>query len=344
MDFTFTEEQRELRRTVRSFLTSHSPGTETWSQLVNQLGLTGLAVPERFGGAGASFVEVAVVLDEMGRCLYPAPYLPTVTAAAALAAATEPDLAGELLAAIAAKGAVATLAVAEERARWDPGNLTTTARETAGGLVIDGVKDFVLDGDDAEIILVAAGLGGDAALLAVAGDAPGLTRRRHPTLDQTRAQARLTFDSVPARLVSSGPQATAHAISVVQVALAVESAGAAARCLDLTVDYLKTRVQFGRALGTFQALRHRCADLAVAVEAATATAYYAAWAAAQAPDELPVVAPLAKAYCSEAFLRVAAETIQLHGGIGFTWEHDAHRYFKRATTTALLFGSARELR
>jgi alkylation response protein AidB-like acyl-CoA dehydrogenase len=162
-------------------------------------------------------------------------------------------------------------------------------------------------------------------------------------LDPTRRQAVVRLDAVAARRVGDAV-ASARAVDVLRVGLAVEAVGVARRCLEMTVEHLKTRVQFDRPIGAFQALQHRAADLLVLLESATSTAYYAAWAVAASPEELPVVAPLAKAVCADAAWRVAAETIQMHGGIGFTWEHDAHLYFKRATTTRLLLGDAVEQR
>jgi alkylation response protein AidB-like acyl-CoA dehydrogenase len=352
MRFAFTEDQDELRATVRALLERHATSTriraaaeredgfapDLWRVLVEQMELTSVAIAEAHGGTGATFVELGIVLAELGRVLAPVPYLSTVTAAAAIEDAAASAVAGSLLARVV-EGAAATLAVA------DAAESPAVARAAGDGHVLAGVKEHVLDGSLADLLVVSAAIDGERALFAVEG--ADVEREPLSTLDATRRQARVRLDGAPAvRLTApgDGERALAHALDLVRVALAAESVGAADRCLELTLDYLRERVQFGRPIGSFQALKHRCADLAVEVEAATSTAWYAAWAAADAPDELPVVAPLAKAVCGDAFLHMAAETIQLHGGIGFTWEHDAHLYFKRAKSTELLFGSSREQR
>ena len=179
------------------------------------------------------------------------------------------------------------------------------------------------------------------SLFAVEGSAPGLVRTPLATMDQTRKQARLEFSSTPARLIgqegAAGP-VVQHTLDLAAVALAAEQVGGAQRCLDMAVDYAKTRIQFGRPIGSFQAIKHKCADMLLEVESAKSAAYYGGWAAAEDSDELPVVASLAKSYCSEAYFHAASENIQIHGGIGFTWEHDAHLYFKRAKSSELLLG------
>ncbi len=321
MDFGFTEEQDQLRSTVRRMCSAvdarsaYGFDRPLWSRLTDQLGAAGLAVADEHGGAGASLVEVGVVIEEAGRHLLPVPYLPTVTATAALG-----ESATELLPGLAAGASIATLAVAPVTFRSG---------------VLDGVADNVIDGHLADVVLVAA----PDALYLVQEFAATV----HPTLDQTRRQARLTFDGVPARRIGDGAAAS-RAVDLVRAGLAVESVGVARAALDLTVGYLQTREQFGVPLATFQALRHRVADLAAALEAATSTAWYA-WRLAAAGDaEFTVAAPLAKGYATEVAYRVTAETIQLHGGIGLTWEHDAHLFFKRATANRLLLGDPAALR
>jgi len=350
MDFAFTDDQEELRAVVRAFLGQRARSEqvragfspETWAQLIEQMELTAVALPEAVGGAGATFVEAGVALEETGRALLPAPYLPTVVAATALGAA--PTLLERVVG-----GAAAALALDASQ----PTRPAATARAAAAGAYrLDGTVAHVLDGALADLFVVSAtvadGAGGEEpALFAVEAGADGVTVADHVTLDQTRGQATVTFaDASAVRLTepAAGERSIERLVGVLWVALAVEAVGAADRCLRMTVDYLKERVQFGRVLGTFQALRHRCADLAAELEGARATAYYAAWAVDGAPEELGEVAPLAKAVCTEMFLHVAGEAIQLHGGIGFTWEHDAHLYFKRAKTSELLYGRPRELR
>ncbi|MGD0452974.1 MAG: acyl-CoA dehydrogenase family protein [Solirubrobacteraceae bacterium] len=352
MRFAFTEDQDELRRTVRGFLERHATATivraaaesgdgladEAWARLVAEMELTSLAIGLERGGAGASFVEVGVALEELGRTLLPVPYLPTVVAAAALEHA-DSAAARSLLERIVA-GAAATIALEEPGAGL-------LARGAGEDLRVDGLVEHVLDGAHAELLLIAAELDGEPALLAVQAGADGVAVEPHTTLDQTRRQASVRLTGARAVRISSPGEGAAlldRARDVLAVALAVECVGAAARCLELTVSYLKERVQFGRPIGSFQALKHRCADLAVALESARSTAYYAMWAVDGAPEELPILAPLAQAVCVEAFALIAAETIQLHGGIGFTWEHDAHLYFKRAKATELLGGGTRAQR
>lgn len=323
MDAELTAEQQELRRTVRELAADRASSArrrevvdgptghdaELWRLVATELGLAAITVAESGGGMGGSFVDAAVVLEEAGRALLPVPLLPTIVAATAC---DDAELAGAI-----AAGSAATLAV-------------------AGGPVGSGAElTNALDGHLAGWILVAtpAGLGlftADAAEVEV-----------RTTLDPTRRQAtvRLTGET---RAVGDAA-AAARAVDLLRVALAVESVGVARWCLGTTVDYLKTREQFDRPIGSFQALQHRAADLMVMLESAAATATYAAWTASDADDgrdELPVVAPLALAVCADAAYRIAAETIQMHGGIGFTWEHDAHLYFKRATTTSLLLGDS----
>ncbi|HYI61095.1 MAG TPA: acyl-CoA dehydrogenase, partial [Acidimicrobiales bacterium] len=198
-----------------------------------------------------------------------------------------------------------------------------------------------LDGHTASLILVAARTPKGVSLFAVDGDASGLTRTALQTMDQTRKQAKVEFSNTPARLIGTegeGGSALGKTLDLAAVALAAEQVGGAQKCLEMAVEYAKVRVQFGRPIGSFQAIKHKCADMLLEVESAKSAAYYAGWAAAEDSDELPVVASLAKAYCSDAYFHAAAENIQIHGGIGFTWEHPAHLYFKRAKSTELLFG------
>jgi alkylation response protein AidB-like acyl-CoA dehydrogenase len=358
VSFAFSEEQEELRRTVRAFFADRSPETEVrrlmadetgydpavWRQMGEQLGLQGLAVPEEYGGSGFSFVELGIVLEEAGRALLCAPYFSSVVLAAnTILAAGDDAAAKDLLPGIASGGTIATLATTEDSGRWDDGGVTATATRTGDGQgwTVDGVKSFVLDGHVAGLILVSARTDAGIGIFAVDGAAPGLTRTPLSTLDQTRKQARLEFGAVPARLVGAeggGAAALSKVLDLAAVGLAAEQVGGAARVLEMAVEYAKTRVQFGRPIGSFQAIKHKCADMLVEVESSRSAAYYAAGAAAEDSDELPVVASLAKAFCSDAYFHAAAENIQIHGGIGFTWEHPAHLYFKRAKSSQLFFG------
>ncbi|MDQ1503807.1 MAG: hypothetical protein QOD57_1534 [Actinomycetota bacterium] len=367
MNFAFSEEQEELRRSVRRFLDDKSPVTEVrrlmettegydpkvWAQMGNELGLQSLHIPEAYGGQGYSFVELVVVLEEMGRSLLCAPYFASVCLAAnaILNAGTEEQKA-ELLPGIASGETIATLAFTEPSGKWDANGITMEAVPSdggsggSGGYTLDGTKMFVLDGHTAGLIVVAARSAGSdgtegISFFTVDGDAPGLTRTALPTMDQTRKQAKLEFSGVKASLLGeegAGWAALSKTLDQVAVCLAAEQVGGAQKCLDMSVEYAKVRIQFGRPIGSFQAIKHKCADMLLEVESSKSAAYYAGWAAAEDNDELPVVASLAKSYCSEAYFHAAAENIQIHGGIGFTWEHDAHLYFKRAKSSEILFG------
>jgi alkylation response protein AidB-like acyl-CoA dehydrogenase len=361
MNLGISAEQRELRESVRRFLTERAPLTrvrelmeipdgtdpDVWRQASAQLGLPGIAVPEEYGGAGFSFAEQAIVLEELGAALFTGPYLAgAVLAATALLASDDTEAKKDLLPGIAAGETVATLAFTEDGGSWEPASIRLAATKTTeNGWRLDGHKSFVLDGHAADLILVVAatGTGGTLSLFAVAGTANGLTRRPLPTLDQTRKLARLAFDRTPARLIGEPGAARAmldHTLDVAAVALAAEQLGGAQRALDMAVAYAKVRQQFGRPIGSFQAIKHRCADLLLEVESLRSAVGYAAAAVAAGSAEVAVLAPLLKAYASEVYSHVAGENIQIHGGIGFTWEHDAHLYLKRAKASELFLGDA----
>ncbi len=356
MNFAFSEEQEELRRSVRRFLDDKSPESEVrrlmettegydpavWSQMADQLGLQGLAIPEEFGGSGYSYVELIVVLEEMGRALLCAPYFASVALAANLLLVSGDDAAKkEYLPGIASGTTIATVALAESSGRWDEAGVTLEASGSGDSWTLSGEKLYVLDGHTADLILVAARTDVGVSIFAVDKSASGLTATPLSTMDQTRKQARITFENTPARLIGTAGQgwtAMTKMLDLAAVALAAEQVGGAQKVLDMSVEYAKVRVQFGRPIGSFQAIKHKCADMLLEVESAKSAAYYAGWAAAEDSDDLPVVASLAKSYCSEAYFHSAAENIQIHGGIGFTWEHPAHLYFKRAKSSELLFG------
>jgi alkylation response protein AidB-like acyl-CoA dehydrogenase len=356
MNFAFSEEQEELRSAVKRFLQEKSPETEVrrlmeteegydpavWSQMADQLGLQSLITPEEYGGSGFSYVELIVVLEEMGNALLCAPFFSTVALATnALLTSGDEQAKKDLLPGLASGETIGTLAITEDNGRWDFDGIALSARESGGNWTLDGHKSFVIDGHTANLILVVARTAAGLSLFAVEGGASGLTRTSLPTMDQTRKQARLVFENTPARLVGSdggAAEGLTKTLDLAAVALAAEQVGGAQHCLDSSVDYAKNRIQFGRPIGSFQAIKHKCADMLLEVESAKSAAYYAGWAAAEDSDELPVVASLAKSYCSEAYFHAAAENIQIHGGIGFTWEHDAHLYFKRAKSSELLFG------
>jgi alkylation response protein AidB-like acyl-CoA dehydrogenase len=365
MDFAFSEEQEMLRETARRFLDDKAP-TEVvrslmetdagfderlWEQIAAQ-GWQAMAIPEEYGGAGFGFLEQAILMEEMGRSLFPSPFLSSVVLGAdlVLRSGTE-DQRRQLLPGVASGETRLAVAHLEPSGSWDADGIAMVAVRDGDDLVLDGTKSYVLDGHTADALLVLVrtepGSAGEEgmSLVVVPGDADGLTRRRVETMDQTRKQAELVFDGVrvPATAILGTPgagwQALQETLSRAVVALAFEQVGGAQQCLDMAVEYAKVRVQFGRPIGSFQAIKHKCADMLVQVESAKSAAYYAGWAAAEDPEELRIVGPLAKSYCSEAYFHCAAENIQVHGGIGFTWEHDAHLYFKRAKTDELLFGT-----
>jgi alkylation response protein AidB-like acyl-CoA dehydrogenase len=328
-----------LRQVVRSFLAQHAGSARvreamrsgydgaTWHRLAAELGVVGLLVPEEHGGAGAGLAEVAVVLEELGRTLLPSPYLSTALAGGVLGAATDGlDLAAEVLPELAAGSCTAAFA---------PGATGRAPAVTGTDGRLTGTVPGVVDGPGAGIFLVGTA---DALYAVRAGEARLVPT---PPLDQTRAQGRLELADAAATRLGDGDLAR-WAEDLFRLGLALEAVGTAEECLARTVEHLKTRVQFGRPLGAFQALRHRCADVAVGVRSARATA--AAAVAASGSDRFGVVAPLAKLHCSRVLRHASAETIQLHGGIGFTWEHDAQLFFKRAKATELLHGTPSELR
>ncbi len=363
LNFAFSEEQDQLRDAVRKFLEAKSPETEVrrlmettdgydpavWSQMANELGLQSLHIPEAYGGQGFSWVELGIVLEEQGRALLCAPYFSTVVLAAnaILNAGTE-DQKAALLPGIASGETIATLAFTEPNGKWDAAGITLEATPSGDGATLSGTKMFVLDGHIANLIVVAARAAGTSgtdgiSFYTVDGDAAGLTRTALATMDQTRKQAKLEFDGVQAQLLGTagaGWDALSKTLDQAAVGLCNEMVGGAQYVLDESVQYAKDRVQFGRPIGSFQAIKHKCADMLLETESAKSAAYYAAWSAAEDNDELPVVASLAKAYSSDAYFHSAAENIQIHGGIGFTWEHDAHLYFKRAKSSEILFGDA----
>jgi alkylation response protein AidB-like acyl-CoA dehydrogenase len=341
---------------VRDFLADRSPESEVrrlmeteegfdpavWSQMGDELGLLGLAIPEEYGGAGYGFVELGVVLEEAGRALLCAPFFSSVVLAANTVLHSGDDAARkDYLPGLASGQLRGTLALTEDSARWDEQGITLRATQTSSGWTLDGHKNFVLDGHTADLILIAARTPGGTSLFAVEATAAGLARTALPTMDMTRKLARLEFSGTPARLLGSAGEAwpvLTRVLDLAAVGLAVEQVGGAAKTLEMAVDYAKIRQQFGRPIGSFQAIKHKCADMLVQVESGKSAAYYGLWAAAELNDELPSVASLAQSYCSNAYFHCAAENIQIHGGIGFTWEHPAHLYFKRAKTSQLMLG------
>ncbi|MGD0603407.1 MAG: acyl-CoA dehydrogenase family protein [Streptosporangiaceae bacterium] len=357
MNFLFTDEQLELRAAVRDFLADKSAlesvrrlmataagyDPAVWKQLSDQLGLTGLAVPEEYGGAGFGYLELGIVLEEMGRALLCAPFLSSVALATeALLRCTDETARKDLLPGLAAGQVIGTLAWLEQPGRWDEAGVRLRARRGSGGWVLDGGKRHVLDGHVADLIMVGARTPAGVGLFAVDGAAPGLTRTPVPTLDQTRKQAHLAFAGTPARLIgdeADGGPVLRRVLHTAAILLAAEQAGGAARAVEIAAEYAGMRVQFGRPIGSFQAVKHLCADMLTEAEAARSAAYYGLWALAAAGEEVPLAASVAKVYCSAAYAKIAGDLIQVHGGIGFTWEHPAHLYFKRAKSSEAMFGT-----
>ncbi len=356
MNFGFSEEQEELRKMVRRFLEEKSPETEVrrlmateegydpavWAQMANELALQGLGIPEEYGGQGFGPVELYVVFEEMGAALLCSPYFSTVALAAnALLLVGDEAAKSAYLPGIASGETIATLALTDDAGGWDLSTTSTKSERDGDGWVLSGVRSFVTDGSTASLLLVPATTDKGLSLFAVEGSASGVEKESLATMDQTRKQSRLVFAKAPATLVGEeggALEGLEAAVQIAESALAAEQVGGAQRVLDSSVEYAKNRVQFGRPIGSFQAIKHKCADMLLDVESAKSAAYYAAWASQERNDELPIAASLAKSFCSEAYFHCAAENIQIHGGIGFTWEHPAHLYFKRAKSSELFLG------
>ena len=383
-----TDERRDLRDAVRGLLAQQQRGDagddkSLWRRLCGEIGVAGLAIPQRYGGAGAGPVETHIVMEELGRGLTCSPLLGSaVLTAQALLASGDTVACQRLLPAIADGSAVAALAWTAPAGHWDPGEAACAARPAArttaadaiqaiaeaarpdAGMgagtgtpeasvpsvsspddwVLTGEAHHVLDGDQADVLLAAARTPGGVGLFEVDPRGRGVTRTAVTTMDTTRRLAIVRLDRAPGRPIGAipGSAALARARDLACIALSAEQVGAAQRALELTVAYTKVRVQFRRAIGSFQALQHRMADLHVLVESARSLSYAAADAAAEGAADLGLHAAAAKVYCSEALARVAGEMIQMHGAIGITWEHDAHRYLKRAHGAGQLFGRPSE--
>jgi alkylation response protein AidB-like acyl-CoA dehydrogenase len=361
-EFAFTEEQDQLRSAVSKFavdnfgeqsaravMESDPPfDARVWGRLGAELGVLGLAVPEADGGAGGTLVDQAIAVEQLGAALATGPLFGTVyLAIPALVAASKSAVREELLTDLADGRRTAAVAVADVGGAFDAAAVTVTASGTGADVTLTGVAERVVDAAAADVILVAAGGSDGTALYAVDAAVPQVTRTSLATLDLTRPQANVQFTGAPARLVA-GPaeseRVISHALQVGSALLAAEQVGATQHLLDLAVDYAKTRLQFGRPIGSFQAVKHRLANMLVDVEHARSTAYHAVWALTDGTDEPAVAASIAQATCSAAFSTAARDTVQVLGGIGFTWEHQAHLYFKRASTDAALLGSAEQHR
>ena len=365
MDFGFNEEQEMLRKSARDFLAKECPMTyvrqmmedergfrdEQWQQMAG-LGWMGLILPEEHGGAGLDFVDLIVVLEEMGRVVLPGPFFSTVVlGGVALLEGGSAAQKKELLPKLAAGKLRVTLAQLEPSARWDAEGIALEARPAGGGYKLSGTKLFVPDAHTADLLIVAGRAPGSTgaegvSLFLVDAKAPGVTTTLLKTMDQTRklCEVALRDVSVPAERVlgpaGQGWKLLERVTDRGKVGLCAEMCGGAQKVLEMSVDYAKVREQFGRPIGSFQAIQHKCANMLVEVESSKSATYYAAWAVANDVPEGPLAAAMAKAYCSDAYRHTAGEGIQIHGGIGFTWEHDMHIYFKRAKSSEVTFGDA----
>jgi len=357
MHFGLTPAQDAVRQRIHGFLSEVSPPAEVrrlmdtptgynpgvWERMADDAGMLGLNLPVSLGGSGLGWVEAGVALEEAGAALLCAPLLATVTAAAVIDATSDTTLADEVLPDLASGRRIATLAVAERAGRWEEDGVATRALASpAGAWRLEGEKSYVVDGCVADVIVVAARHDDGVGLFLVDADAPGVSRAPLATVDRTRKQARLRLHATPARPLAGVPLATA--VELAAVALACEQVGGAQHCLDAAVVYARRRVQFGRPIGSFQAIKHLCAAMLLELESARSAALYATHAAARGGADLPEAAAVAQVCCSEAYVRVATDSLHVHGGLGFTWDHDAHLYFKRARSSAQLFGDARHHR
>jgi alkylation response protein AidB-like acyl-CoA dehydrogenase len=361
IQFAFTDEQEQFRSALRRFLEDKSPTTEVrrlmetadgynpevWRQLSIELALPGIHLPQDYGGAGFGMVELGIVMEESGRSLLCAPYFSSaVLAANAILNAGTKAQKATLLTPIARGERLATLAVTELNGDWEPRAIELKATAVSDGYLLDGTKSYVVDGHIAEFLVVAARTpptAGSAglALFTVPGDGRGIERRLLKTMDATRKLARIDFQGTHAELLGTlddGARALSRTLDQAAVALANEMVGGAQAVLESAVNYAKLRVQFGRTIGSFQAIKHKCADMLLDVELAKSAAYAAAQSAAVDDPEWPALACIAKAAASEAYLRAAADCIQIHGGIGFTWDNDTHLWFKRAKSSEVFLG------
>ncbi|MFT4564167.1 MAG: alkylation response protein AidB-like acyl-CoA dehydrogenase [Gammaproteobacteria bacterium] len=359
MQFSFTDEQEQFRAVVQRFVRDKSPTTEVrrlmqtadgfdrevWRQLCEDLGLAGLHVPETYGGAGFGFVEVGIVVEEMGRSLLCSPYFgSSILATSAILHGASEAQKQALLPSLVSGKKIACLALAEASGHWNCDSVELTAVPSGNGFVLNGQKKFVLDGHVADWVVVAARQPGTSGadgigLFVVEGTANGLQRRALDTIDETRKLAELSFNEVSAQALNDSEDAVAAITRTLDdgaIALANEMVGGAQALLDSVVEYAQLRMQFGRVIGSFQAVKHKCAEMLLDVELAKSAAYYAAEARAENDPDVSALASLAKATTADAYMRTAIESIQLHGGIGFTWDHDTHLWFKRAKSSEVL--------
>ena len=363
MDFAFSDEQEEFRSTLRRFFEEKAPSTEVrrlmetsegydpavWKQMAEELGLQGVHLPEEYGGQGFGFLELGIVLEEMGRVLLPSPFYATVCLAAnAILNAGNQSQKQALLPGIAAGETLATLALCEDSGRFDAAGITLEAVPEGEGYRLDGHKSFVIDGQVADCLVVVARLAGSTGtdgitLVTVHSNDPGVAATPLETMDEIRKQARIEFSGARGEILGEegkGWPPLAKTLDQANIMLAAEMLGASQKCLEMAVEYAKVRMQFARPIGSFQAIKHKAAEVLLEIELAKSAGYYSWWVADERQEELAEAASVAKSVCADTFLLAAAEGIQIHGGIGFTWEHDAHLYLKRAKGSEILFGDA----
>ncbi len=359
MDFSFSADQQLVRNSARAFLDEHCPPavvrslmddprgeSETMWKDIAQLGWLGLALPEPYGGTGLGMVETALILEEMGRAAYPGPYFPTVLAGMVIAKAGSAEQKQRWLPAIAAGDARAGVALLDADLDWDPEAIATRAEPRGAGYALSGLKRVVPWAHLADVLLVPARVGDGLALFLVEAGAPGLTLSPLGSIDLATRWVSVQLDAVPvsaAAALGAPGQARPLLDDLLRrgaVGAAAEMLGAARRCLDMSVAYAKVREQFGQPIGSFQAIRHKCAEMLLETENAHGATYYAAWALDAGAEDHEVAASVAKAYVGDAARKVCGEAIQVHGGIGFTWEYDLHLYFKRAKGLEPLYGDA----
>ena len=356
MDFAFTPDQTLLKNSARAFLDEHcKPATvrllwddprgespAMWKEMA-QLGWLGLSLPEEHGGSGLGMVETALVLEEMGRAAYPGPFWPTMLVGTAVAAHGSAEQKKRWLPAIAGGEARGTLALLDNDLDWDPASVATHAEKTATGWRLSGIKRYVAWGHVADVLLVPAQAPDGLALFLVEPASAGLAWTPMVNMDPGMRLADLTLDRVPVRSEDRLGAPGAGALALLRrgaVGAAAEMLGASRRCLDMAVGYAKIREAFGQPIGSFQAIRHKCADMLLETENSHAAVYYAAWALDASAEDAATAASIAKSYVGDAARKVCGEAIQVHGGIGVTWEYDLHMYFKRAKALEAQYGDA----
>ena len=359
MQFGLTETQQTLKNTVRKFLAAECPPAEVrrimdtgtafdaalWRKMADQ-GWTGIIFPEEYGGFGMGMVEMAAALEEMGRALLPGPYLSTISAGALIEYAGNDAQKREYLGAICRGDAKAAVALLEDSASWSPGAVSMQAAPQGSGYVLNGRKLFVGSAAVADFIICVARVKGELAALVVPAGAAGLNILPMPAMDPTRKLYEVTFESVSvpaAGLLAQGKRAQDafdRALAVSTVALVAEMVGGMQRLLEITVEYAKTRKQFGRPIGGYQAVQHQCADMLVYTESSRSAAYFAAYAVNEGLPEAAAAVSVAKAYASDAYREAGNRAIQVHGGMGFTWENDCHLYYRRAKASEIALGDA----